>query len=60
MNYDACVTTALTIKSKVGSIEKAAYMMTCGQKVSPQGAMEASAREQIFSVLEIPETFPVK
>jgi len=32
--FDTCVSTALTIKSKIGNLEKSAYMMTCGQKVS--------------------------
>ncbi|KAL9979855.1 hypothetical protein ACROYT_G017578 [Oculina patagonica] len=30
--FDACVTTALTIKTKIGGLEKEAYTMTCGQK----------------------------
>lgn len=37
VSYDACVTTAIMLKSKIGGKEISAYTMQCGKKVGKEG-----------------------
>lgn len=43
---DACVTTAMTIKTKVGGIVKNVYTMACAEKVCVKQTYETKAKHQ--------------